>query len=208
METREITFEDCAPDDLDQLIVDAEKSFGITFTEEDCSRMNTFESMASTIDGKLNLEHRDDCTLQQAFYKLRTAIVVATGVPQNTIRPGTTLDSLFPQRSRAKSFRRVESYLDLNLHVLTVPGWLSATTAISLILAVIVLFINAILSLLPFALTFVLLGILYPFCSRFWPVTVGDLTREMVFNHYIKSRRNSATYNRKELVSTLRDRFS
>lgn len=83
--------------DVDDLIVKIEKSFAIRFNETDFSSTKTNGDFEMVILSKFNGEGKNDCTSQQAFYKLRTIVSENFEIEKNDIKLKTKLDEIFPK---------------------------------------------------------------------------------------------------------------
>ena len=62
-------------EDIEALFETIAHSFQIQFRQEDIAALQTFGDLCDLIDRKILLRDVDDCTTQQAFNKLRTAMV-------------------------------------------------------------------------------------------------------------------------------------
>ena len=61
-------------EDLEELLKKVEASFDIKFGAAELANISTFGQLCNHISNKIQLEHFNDCTSQQAFYKLRDSI--------------------------------------------------------------------------------------------------------------------------------------
>lgn len=64
-----------------------EALFGIKFGKNELEHIETLGEFCDHVTNKIELAHADDCTTQQAFYKLRDAI--STVLHTDNIRPDT-----------------------------------------------------------------------------------------------------------------------
>ncbi len=88
------------PDDVNDLLLKIEASFNIKFQQNELTHAQTFGEICDLIKGKLQLDHTNDCTTQQAFYKLRSAFISVTQVENIKISPETSLAVLLPRKVR------------------------------------------------------------------------------------------------------------
>ncbi len=58
-------------EDLSELLEKVENSFDIKFDDTELANVGTFGQLCDHIANKIQLANIDDCTTQQAFYKLR-----------------------------------------------------------------------------------------------------------------------------------------
>jgi len=62
------------PEDISDTLAKIENSFGIKFGKTELAKTMTFGELCDIICSRIELEHSDDCTTQQAFYKIRQSI--------------------------------------------------------------------------------------------------------------------------------------
>ena len=62
-------------EEFEELLLKVEDSFGIKFNEQELALNQTFGELCDQIKNKIQLEKTDDCTTQQAYYKLRKSFV-------------------------------------------------------------------------------------------------------------------------------------
>lgn len=74
------------PENIEDLLVKVEKSFNIKFVGNELIALLTFGELCDHIVNKIKLDHSDNCTTQQAFYKLRNAISLILKRQQHTNR--------------------------------------------------------------------------------------------------------------------------
>jgi hypothetical protein len=85
------------PDDISDLLIKVENSFNITFSDTELTHISMFGELCDHIANKIQLDHTDDCTSQQAFYKLRDAISLILQIDKKK-----DLHKSFPSRLFAK----------------------------------------------------------------------------------------------------------
>lgn len=100
-------FRNIDEDDLADIIVSVERSFHIKFAPEELPNM-TFGAFCDLVIHKLDAELKTDCTSQQAFYKLREAIVSVTSFNKEEIYPEKRLSEIFPLKDRRKDIKRLK----------------------------------------------------------------------------------------------------
>src|SRR4051812_17672565 len=90
-------------EDIQDLLPTIEQSFGFKFGPADLQGIKTFGQLCDIVLSKVqHLDDFDDCTSQQAFYKLRNSISTVLQVDKSTISINTSLIKLFPVLSRRK----------------------------------------------------------------------------------------------------------
>ncbi|WP_216660776.1 hypothetical protein, partial [Sphingobacterium prati] len=77
--------ENVDPDDISDLLVKVEKSFDMEFGSTELMHIFTFGELCDHIANKIQLAHSNDCTSQQAFYKLRDAMASILQIDYKTI---------------------------------------------------------------------------------------------------------------------------
>jgi hypothetical protein len=71
---RKIELKNIDPLDIDDLLSKIELSFGIEFFENELNHIKTFGEFCEYVENKIEFKNTNDCTNQQAFYKLRNAL--------------------------------------------------------------------------------------------------------------------------------------
>lgn len=194
------------PDDIEDLLVKVEKSFNIKFLGNELMGLTTFGELCDHITNKIELDHSDSCTKQQAFYKLRSAISSTLNI--DNIKTDTLLTDILPRQNRLSSVRQIENKLGFKLSLLRPTYFISGVILIFLLVSIIGLFINWKFGLSGFLLSILALGIANKFGKEIDLKTVGELTEKMARENYLKSRRNSTTANKNEMESILKEWFS
>jgi acyl carrier protein len=187
-------------EDIEEILLKIEKSFNIKFTTEGLKNAKTFGDFNTIILSKINVENKNDCTSQQAFYKLRTAILTEKKID---IKPDTQLADIFPRATRKQDIKTLEARLEMKLDILTPKTLIIRLLTLLVIISIIGLFIRPnlgvagiIFSIISFELAYKL-GIEFPINS------VGELSNRMVKMHYSQSRRNPLTANSEEIKAQI-----
>ncbi len=205
---KEYKLKDIDPLDIDDVLSRIESSFNIRFAENELSYIKNFGELCDHITNKIQLVDANDCTSQQAFYKLRNTIAATTGIDNKTISPDSLLKDLLPRRNRHDLNREWEKRIGFKLNILRPPYWVIWTVLILLLASIVTLFIQW-----PIGLSGVVLSI-----AGFWIAnklgkeldvqTIGEVTENMIRENYLQSRRNPNTFNRQEVEKVLTDIFS
>ncbi len=194
--------------DILDIITKLEKSFGLQLPSDALATVNTFGEFCSVFEQHITATHRDDCTHQQAFYKIRKALAGALDINEQEIRPGTRLELLFPRPDRYNKTRLFQAHLRLKVHMFYYPGWLAAMVSVLFLSALFIFFINwhiAVAALLASGLAHAQRKRL---SKRLRFDTLGALTRALTEEHYLGVRRTSHTVNRKEVPGIIARVFS
>ncbi|MFD1772129.1 acyl carrier protein [Sphingobacterium suaedae] len=196
------------PDDINDLLIQIEKSFGIEFGDSELFYISTFGELCDHIVGKITYDSSNDCTSQQAFYKLRDAIVSTGQIDPKSISTNSSLMDLLPKERRRVQIKKWEQRLGFELNILRPPYWLS-TTLVIILLASFVGFSNSWQVGLA-GLVFAIAGFWFAnkIANELDIQTVGQLVRKMTRENYLKSRRNPTTFNKNEIEKVLIDCFS
>lgn len=132
-----------AREDIEFLLVEIEKSFGIHFKENELADVKTFGELCERIKDKIELENTNDCTTQQAFYKLRSGIADLFDFDAKTISPEDYLSYFFPRNGRRKKIALLEKHLGFKINLLKPPDWIVFVLLIIFLGSFIGLFFNS-----------------------------------------------------------------
>lgn len=100
-------------EDIELLLIKVEDSFDIRFAESELGSVKSFGEMCDHIRKKIQLDHVDNCTTQQAFYKQRKVISEALSIDSDKIRPDTLITEILPRKERKKRSRKLSKIWDL-----------------------------------------------------------------------------------------------
>ncbi len=191
---------------MEDLLVKVEKSFNIKFVSNELVGLSTFGQLCDHITNKIELDHSDNCTTQQAFYKLRNAFSGTLNI--NNVKTDSLLYDILPRRNRISTVRKIENKLGFKLSFLRPRHFISGTLIIVLLASIVGLFINWRVGLLGLLFSIAGLSIASKFGKEIDIETVGELAVKMTRENYLKSRRNSATFNKSEIENILRGWFN
>jgi hypothetical protein len=194
--------------DVFDVVIKLEKSFGLKFEKEAFSNVETFGDLCDVFENYLNYPHVDDCTKQQAFYQVRKAISATQKISEDQIKLESTLSYLFPRNNRRKKAKEFKNYLGIDIKILTYPGWLASVFVIGFLLSLVAFFFDW-----KIALTGILFFISASKIANYLGkdlnlLTVRALTEKLSTEYYIDIRRTSGTINRKEISQIIIDMFS
>lgn len=98
-----------------ELILAIEDHFGIEIPDRDAWELTTPRKLIDYIAEKLRADSiaPATCLSQHAFHRLRSAIIEVTGLPRKTIRPSTTLDEIFPKKTRIQEWANLQKILNV-----------------------------------------------------------------------------------------------
>jgi len=193
--------------DIGFLLMEIENSFGIQLENEELKDIRTFGELCDCIINRIQLENTDDCTTQQSFYKLRNAIGNLFNTDAKTISPEDQLKVYFPRFRRRKNISALEKQLGFKLNLLAPPSWL----VVSLIAIMLISFVGTFFSSYAFWIglaAFIGLKIAFENGTELKVKTFGELAEKMTGENYVKTRRNSNTYNKNEIEKIIVKRFA
>ncbi|MBS1733889.1 MAG: hypothetical protein JST02_11395 [Bacteroidetes bacterium] len=196
-----------SPEDFGDTLLKIEKSFGVHFTYNSFKNAKTFGDICDIIESQLNLSDKDDCTRQQAFYKVRKAIGLTQNLDERSIELQTKLEDIFPRLNRRQNVKLLQEALGFSVDILTMKTWLALTIIGGFTLSLIAFFFSwqyAVAGLTFFTL---LTWTASKFSKELNVSTVRELTEKISREHYSLARRQSGTMNRNEIVKTIQDIF-
>lgn len=196
------------PDDISELLVKVEKSFDIKFGKTELLNISTFGELCDHITDKIQLQHSNDCTSQQAFYKLRNAIASTLRIDHKTISTDFSLIDLLPKQNRRSLVEKLEDNLGFKLHILRPPYWVTVTLAILFVTSCVALFFSWKVGLTGAVISNAGLWLANKIGNILDVQTVGQIVQKITRENYSKSRRNPNTFNKIEIEKILIDLFS
>ncbi|MCZ4408916.1 hypothetical protein O3Q51_08860 [Cryomorphaceae bacterium 1068] len=194
-------------EDLEHMLLKIEDSFDIRFETNELAHVRTYGEFCDAIKDKISLDHSEDCTTQQAFYKLREALTKSTETEKKEITPTTELAEIFPRKTRKNQVKTLEMNLGFKLSILRPPHFVTGFLAILLLASFIVLFIDWPYGLIGLGLAIGGIWISNKLGNELNVKTVRELSEKMTRENYVKSRRNSQTINKNELDKILENWF-
>lgn len=193
--------------DIEDVIKKVETTFGIQFHDGELSQISNLGQFCDYITDKIQLEQSNDCTSQQAFYKLREAISRLLDIDKNTIAISSTLENIFPRQNRRIQIKKLEKYLGVKLKILRAPNWVSITLFIVLLISFVSILFKSLNGLFIFILSLSLLYLAEKLGNELDLETLGQLAEKMTREHYSKFRRKSNTINKKEVETVIINLF-
>lgn len=195
-------------EDIEDFLVKVEKSFEIKFAEKELFNISTFGELCDHITNKIELESSDDCTSQQAFYKLREAISSSLLLDNKIITPNLSLEQVLPKQNRRILVQKIENSLGFKLNILKASDSATRFFLIILTLSIVEVFIDWRFGILGFIFSVCGLRISNRFGREFKVKTIGEVVEKMRSENYLKSRRRKNTVNKKEIEKVLIEWFS
>jgi acyl carrier protein len=193
--------------DIVDLLIKVEESFSIKFVDNELKEIATFGQLCDQIISKIELENTNDCTSQQAFYKLTNAISEELNLDKKSITPSTSLDIILPIKHRRVSLKKIENHIGFKLNVLRPPHWVTGFLAITFLLSFILIFIKWKIGLLGICFSIIGFWIANKTGTVLDQKTVGEVAEKMTRENYLKSRTNPSTFNKAEIENLLVEWF-
>lgn len=187
-------------EDLSDVLVKVEKSFGFKFGKTELKEINSFGELCDIIQDKVKGDNLQDCTTQQAFYKLRDTICVTLNIDRKFIMTETNLLTLFPRNSRRKRLANIENELGFKIKILRPKHWVAGTLVLILIASFIGLFFYWRLGLVGLTFSFIGLKLADKFANEFDLQTVRQVAEKITRENYLKARRKPGTINKDEIT--------
>lgn len=170
--------------------------------------ISTWGELCDHIANKIQLDNFDDCTSQQAFYKLSDSISSTFQIDKKKITTNFSLADILPRQSRRSRTRKLEQQLGFKLNILRPPHWVTTTLVIFLLASFVGLFFNWQIGLSGLMLSIAGFNFANKIANELDLQTVGQVASKMARENYLKSRRNPKTFNKNEIEKILTDWFS
>ena len=198
------------PEDLGDVLLMIEKSFGFKFRGNELRHVKTYGDLCAIIVGKVGDTHVEDCTTQQSFYKLREAILKVKDVGEESIKPNTPLHLIFPKKHRRRKIKALQKEMGFKFSILEAPSFVMTILLLGLVAGFVFLFIKplfGICGLVASVLSFRIADRLGT-NIRHDSATLKKLARKLTSEHYSKIRRTSGTVNKAEIKQQIECLFT
>lgn len=193
-------------EDIHYLITDVENEFDLKFSNDDFKEAASLGELLDIISNKIPLNESENCTTQQAFYKIRAAFKNIDDV--NHLTPNTSLELLLPKKRRLSKVKELERDLGVKLRILSPPGVIASIIWVAVFVSLAGLMYDWRM-FLPYFLLIVAIGkVAYRFGKELDLETISDLATKLTTDHYLASRRDPATINKKEFSQVLMNRLN
>lgn len=202
-----IKISDIDVEDFEDTLLKIEKSFGVKFADNSMKDAKTFGDICDCIESQINFINKDDCTTQQAFYKVRKAIGLTQAFNVKSIVPQTKLEDIFPRSNRRQNVKQFQQALGFSVDILSMKTWLGWTIVFGFIFSLILFFFSWQLAVSGLTFFTLFTWIVSKFSKELDIETVGQLTEKIARENYSLVRRQSETVNRKEIIKTIQDIF-
>lgn len=197
----------CDPEDIGVAMEVVQASFGIEYDLDALQNAKTFGEYCDLVVAAMVREHRDGCTAQQGFYKLRAAMAKVLKRDAAGIRPATRMGELFPARGRQKKIQELQRELGIGMGLLDLKRGVGWGLFGCYLIAFLAIFINWRYGLAGLAVCMIIHRVAWMFANKFMYETVGDLARRFASSYYRRARRDPETVNRNEIVPVIKGIF-
>ena len=195
------------PEDVGDVLKKVEKYFGFKFGDTELKDVKTFGELCDIITYKVQGDSTNDCTTQQAFYKLKTAISVTTTFPKKEITVDTNLKQLFPRKLSRRQVNALDKELGFRTDFLRPKHWVPLSLEFVFFASLIGLYFSWQAGLFGITFSISAMTVAFKFGNELDLTTVGELAEKMSREHYRKVRRNPSSVNRKEVVQKIKELF-
>jgi hypothetical protein len=195
------------PEDVGDVLLKVEKSFGFKFGDTELKDVKTFGELCDIITNKVQGDNANDCTTQQAFYKLKAAISATTQFYKADITTDTDLKQLFPRTARLRQVSYLDKELGFKTNILRPRHWLPLSLAMVFLASLISLYFSWQAGLLGITFSILAMIIAFKVGKEVDLNTVGELAEKIAREHYGKVRRIALTVNRNEIAQKVKELF-
>ena len=207
MDEERLTWKNWEAEDICDHIKGICSSFGIEVDWREFEGVKTFGDVCDVICACIQLRHEDGCTSQQAFYKLRKAIVATRGIDAAAITPDVPLVDLFPYRGRRKQIKQLETAIGFRLRLLEPKHWISTLLFFGMALSFCSLFWWWRIGIFGVAASGCGIWLTFRLGKQFHFGTLGEAAKDLTGNSYVYARRELGTVNPAEIVPIIEETF-
>lgn len=195
-------------EDIGDVVLKLEKSFGLKFEKNTFISVKTFGDLCDIFESQITYVNQDDCTKQQAFYRIREAISLTQQVSQSEIILDSKLIDLFPRHNRRQKTGEFQDHLGIKVKILTYPDWVALIFGLGFLLSLIAFFFDWKIALSGIIFFLFVTKIADKVGMTLAVQTVRQLVEKTAKENYGAVRRNTKTVNRKEILPTIIETFS
>ncbi len=192
-------------EDFGYLLPEVESSLGFKFEDNELAEVSSYGQFLDVVFEKMSGTTVMDCTSQQAFYKIRRAMVKSSHLDKSFIKRDTPLVEVFGKKSRLSLVRELEGSLGFKLNATHPPMFITIALVVLQFYSFVLLFANWKLGLIFFAVSYYGLSISKEYGRTLRVKTVGELAKHLSIYNYINVRRDASSYNKMEVENILAD---
>jgi hypothetical protein len=138
---------------------------------------------------------------------LREALNATLDLEKRELSQELPLKAVFPRFSRRSQIKEIENYLGFKLRILRPPYWITYSLFIVTLASLLGFFFFWQLALLGLTFSIATLWLANKVGNELDVKTIGDVVEKMTMDNYVKSRRDSKTYNKDEIETVLSSLF-
>ena len=195
-------------ENIEDLIPSIEKMYKLKFEENELAELSNFDQFCDKIVAKIDFENIENCTTQQAFYKLRKSLVELGITEKTELNTETKLKEILPRKKRRKTVRSLEKNIGFELNVINPPKIISFSLLILTLVSIIILFINWKFKILGIGISVLGFKLANKFGKEIEMKSIRELVEKMTTENYLNVRSNKNTINRKELKNVITEWFA
>ncbi len=169
--------------------------------------INNFGELTEVITNKFDYENVENCTNQQAFYKLKN-VLIQLNLGNQKIEPKTKIEELVPRKNRIQNIKEIEKKLGFKLPILRPKNILLYSILLLWISVIVLSFVYFFYALIFGVIFYFLTKIIFEQGKEFKVLTVGELSERMTLENYFKARKNPKTINKEEFKKVVLNWFS
>lgn len=196
-------------DELCYIVSFFESDYSLNINDNAFEQVKSMEELVDVIYRSFLKEEtieKEDCTSQQAFYKVREVLQKYTN--QSVIEPNSRLETIISRTDRIANVKGIEEELGFKLNILE-PQKSTITVWWFVLCGLLVLtFFDVLYALMGLIVWFFVYKIIYDFGKEFKINTMRELVNQIVMNNYFESRRNPNIINEKEVKILIIDYIS
>jgi hypothetical protein len=190
-------------ENMGDLIPRIEKMYQFKFKDDEISKIKNYNDFCDLIVSKIDLENVENCSSQQAFYKLRKSIIACNLAEIIQINPETKLEAIFPRKDRLKRVRSLERNIGFKINMIHPPLALSVFLSSLAVASFVFLFFDFKFGFLGLGIAILSLNLAKKFGKEMKIQSIRELVEKITQENYLKIRTNTNTINRKELKSVI-----
>ena len=198
-------FRDTDSEDAGDLFEKIQRSYGFKFNPEELNSVKTFGDLCNLVIRGTDCTHVNDCTSQQAFYKLRKILMSALNIEKDKIIPSSTLAGLTGKSVNIGTFLLLDQQLSGQQALFRSYAWRLWLSGMLLIVGILLAatFKNMYCAIFVAVETTGLFFCLFEVwnLSR---LTIGQMAKRLSVKQYRLMRSNPDSINKDEVIANLK----
>ena len=195
-------------ENIEDCISEIEKMYNFKFENNELESVKSFEEFCNLIVEKIDSKNVENCTSQQAFYKLRKSLIETKIIEKENLKTETELKTLFPRKSRKALIGKVENEIKFKLDILKAPDFVTIPLLIIGIVSFVLLFFYFKIAVLGISISVFGFYLCKWFGNELNVKTVKELVEKITSENYLAVRSQENTINKTELKKIITDWIS